>query len=113
MTAEDEMLEGDNQDEVEGLKIVEDKVNVSKPLLALFSIKDRKYRIEYEGLHLLCLSCGRYGNYKEVCLYSIKGKYLVQVEDGGKEKVIEEGSSKQVEESRDAVEDSLWKVVQK
>lgn len=30
-------------------------VNLSKMLLAIFNIKGRKYKIEYEGLHLLCL----------------------------------------------------------
>ncbi|GAU10508.1 hypothetical protein TSUD_420790 [Trifolium subterraneum] len=43
------------------------QVNLSKPLLAMFSIKDRKYKIEYEGLHLLCITCGRFGHYKEGC----------------------------------------------
>jgi hypothetical protein len=43
------------------------QVNLSKPLLAMFTIKGRKYNIEYEGLHMLCTTCGRYGHYKEGC----------------------------------------------
>ncbi|KAI5431844.1 hypothetical protein KIW84_035842 [Lathyrus oleraceus] len=43
------------------------EVKLSKPLLAMFTIKDRRDKIEYEGLHLLCTMCGRYGNYKEGC----------------------------------------------
>jgi hypothetical protein len=43
------------------------QVNLSTPLLAMFSIKGRKYNIEYEGLHMLCTTCGRYGHYKEGC----------------------------------------------
>jgi hypothetical protein len=30
------------------------QVNLTKPLLAMFTIKGRKYNIEYEGLHMLC-----------------------------------------------------------
>lgn len=41
------------------------KVNLSKPLLAMFSIKGRLYKIEYKGLHLLCLASGKFGYYKE------------------------------------------------
>lgn len=32
------------------------EVNISKMLLAMFSIKESIYKIEYEGLHMLCLS---------------------------------------------------------
>ncbi|GAU38534.1 hypothetical protein TSUD_320060 [Trifolium subterraneum] len=43
------------------------QVNLTEPLLAMFTIKGRKYNIEYEGLHLLCLTCGKFGHYKEGC----------------------------------------------
>jgi hypothetical protein len=33
----------------------------------MFSIKGRHYKVEYEGLHLLCLNCGKFGHYKEGC----------------------------------------------
>ncbi|MCH81277.1 hypothetical protein A2U01_0002062, partial [Trifolium medium] len=48
------------------------QVNLTKPLLAMFTIKDRKYNIEYEGLHLLCTTCGRFGHYKEGCPEKVK-----------------------------------------
>lgn len=44
------------------------EVKFSNPLLPMFSIKGRRYKIGYEGLHLPCLSCGRFGYYKEGCL---------------------------------------------
>ncbi|XP_058765607.1 uncharacterized protein LOC131639119 [Vicia villosa] len=34
-------------------------VNLAKPLLGMFQIDGSSYKIEYEGLHLLCLVCGR------------------------------------------------------
>jgi hypothetical protein len=43
------------------------EVDLTKPLLAMFTIKGCKYNVEYEGLHLLCTTCGRFGHYKEGC----------------------------------------------
>lgn len=31
------------------------QVDLTKPLLAIFSIKGRHFKVEYEGLHMLCL----------------------------------------------------------
>jgi hypothetical protein len=33
----------------------------------MFTIKDRTFKVEYEGLHLLCLGCGKFGHYVEGC----------------------------------------------
>lgn len=41
------------------------EVDLTKPLLAMFAIKGSKYRVEYEGLHFLCINCGRFRHYKE------------------------------------------------
>jgi hypothetical protein len=38
-----------------------------KPLLAKFRIGRRIHRIEYEGLHTICFSCGKYGHRMEEC----------------------------------------------
>lgn len=43
------------------------EVDLTKPLLAFIDIKDKICRIEYEGLHLLCLACGKFGHYMEGC----------------------------------------------
>lgn len=43
------------------------EVDLSKPILAMFEIKERYYKVEYEGLHLLCLTWGRFGHYIEGC----------------------------------------------
>lgn len=40
------------------------EVDLTKPLLSMFTIKERKYKIEYEGLHPICINCGRFGHYK-------------------------------------------------
>lgn len=44
------------------------EVDLTKPLLAMFTIKGRQFKVEYEGLHLLCLTCGKFGHYQEGCL---------------------------------------------
>jgi hypothetical protein len=43
------------------------EVDLTKPLLAMFTIKGRHYKVEYEGLHFLCLNCGIFGHYVEGC----------------------------------------------
>lgn len=42
-------------------------VDLSKPLLAMFAIKGRLYKIEYKGLHNFFLSYGRFEHLKEGC----------------------------------------------
>ncbi|XP_058749521.1 uncharacterized protein LOC131622500 [Vicia villosa] len=48
------------------------EVDLTKPLVAMFMIKERKYNVEYEGLHLLCTLCGRFGHYAEGCPEKVK-----------------------------------------
>lgn len=43
------------------------QVNLLKPFLSMFLIKGRHYKIEYERLHLLCLSCGQFGHSTSGC----------------------------------------------
>ncbi|XP_058783386.1 uncharacterized protein LOC131658066 [Vicia villosa] len=43
------------------------EVDLTKPLFAMFELKDKSYRVEFEGLHLLCITCGKFGHYKEGC----------------------------------------------
>lgn len=43
------------------------QVDPSKPLLDMFSIKGRHYKVEYEGIHILCISYGIFGHHEEVC----------------------------------------------
>lgn len=44
------------------------QIDFRKPLLAIFLTKGWYYKLEQEGLHFLCLTCGRFGHYKEECL---------------------------------------------
>lgn len=44
------------------------QVNLTKPILQMFSIMERHYKVKYEGLHLLCLTCGRFRHYTKGCM---------------------------------------------
>ena len=43
------------------------ELDLSKPLLPLILINGKEKRVEYEGIHLICFSCGRYGHNRESC----------------------------------------------
>jgi hypothetical protein len=73
----------------------------------MFMIKGRKYNVEYEGLHLLCKTCGRFGHYSEGCKEKTVAETVHQ-EDGrtaGGHKAGSDLTSKSL--------DGPWMVVQK
>lgn len=43
------------------------EVDLSKPLLAKYRVRNVEKRIEYEGIFLICFSCGKQGHRKEEC----------------------------------------------
>ncbi|CAI0445084.1 unnamed protein product [Linum tenue] len=43
------------------------EVNLTKPLICKYRLERRTRRVEYEGLHKVCFSCGRYGHEEEAC----------------------------------------------
>ncbi|KAJ1391162.1 Zinc finger, CCHC-type [Sesbania bispinosa] len=43
------------------------EVDLNNILVSKFLLEGRVYPIEYEGLHLVCFKCGRYGHKKEAC----------------------------------------------
>ncbi|CAN1165448.1 hypothetical protein LINPERHAP2_LOCUS26157 [Linum perenne] len=43
------------------------EVDLSKPLLSKYRLRCRVRRIEYEGLHTICFSCGCYGHQQDEC----------------------------------------------
>ncbi|XP_058742270.1 uncharacterized protein LOC131614729 [Vicia villosa] len=87
------------------------QVDISKMLLAMFAIKGRHYKIKYEGLHLLCLRCSRFGHFKEGCEVQSKsnGKGIATVVRN----TLEKGETSIHLQEREQDEDGPWKVVQK
>lgn len=43
------------------------EVDLRKTLVSKFELNCREYRVEYEGLHLICFNCGCFGHNKEQC----------------------------------------------
>ena len=46
-------------------------IDLQSPLLLAFKIFDEERQLVYEGLHLLCFGCGRYGHERMVCPDSV------------------------------------------
>jgi hypothetical protein len=81
------------------------QVDLTKPLLAMFTLKGRKYTIEYEGLHMLCMTCGRFGHYKEGC-------QIKKNNAGNGDGQVDEGKAGNSNSDDTGVE-GPWRIVQK
>ncbi|XP_073273316.1 uncharacterized protein [Primulina huaijiensis] len=52
------------------------EVDITKPLLAKFMLRRKVRRIEYEGIHMVCFTCGVYGHHQGDCPEIEVGKNL-------------------------------------
>ncbi|CAI0432374.1 unnamed protein product [Linum tenue] len=43
------------------------EVDLTKPVLDSYRNEGKKYYIEYESLHNICMECGKYGHAKASC----------------------------------------------
>lgn len=43
------------------------EIDLARPLISKFRMRRRIWRVEYEGIHLVCFNCGRYGHKEEDC----------------------------------------------
>ncbi|KAK2359720.1 zinc ion binding / nucleic acid binding protein [Trifolium repens] len=82
------------------------EVDLTKPLLAMFTIKGRHYKVEYEGLHFLCLNCGIFGHYVEGC-----PKRSTESSKSGENQGSE--TAKRGEHGQQPMVERPWTVVQK
>lgn len=60
------------------------EVDITKPLLAKFTLRNRVRPIVYEGIHLICFSCGTYGHTTEGCRLN-HGEDATQTQENGGE----------------------------
>lgn len=77
-------------------------------LIAMFITKGRKYIIEYEGSHLLCIGCGKFGHYQK----GFPKKHMQNDQDGKVIEIANEECVGQGEQKENNIEGS-WVVVQK
>jgi hypothetical protein len=81
------------------------EVDLTKPLLAMFTIKESYDRVEYEGLHQLCITCGKFGHVKEGC--SLKSQ------EQHKERVDQPNQGDTMMNEKLALAERPWTVVKK
>ncbi|XP_031120941.1 uncharacterized protein LOC116024180 [Ipomoea triloba] len=43
------------------------EIDITKPLVSRFTLEDRVWHVAYEGIHLVCFSCGLYGHRQNSC----------------------------------------------
>lgn len=43
------------------------EIELNKPVVGKFWFRDHWFKIEYEGLHLFCASCGKYNHMVQEC----------------------------------------------
>ncbi|XP_058763130.1 uncharacterized protein LOC131636537 [Vicia villosa] len=84
------------------------QMDLTKLLLAMFSIKGRHYKIEYEGLHRLCMICGRFGHVKDGC-----GEFQVAHTPRDDGNTIVQKVNDGAANEKPTREDGPWVVVQK
>ncbi|KAJ4838583.1 hypothetical protein Tsubulata_007079 [Turnera subulata] len=56
------------------------EIDLSLPLVPLVEIQGEVFRVQYEGLHTICMSCGRYGYEAHTCLFDPPDEPLFPVE---------------------------------
>lgn len=65
-----------------------------KPLLPAFNILGEEKQIVYEGLHLVCFGCGKYGHEEHGCPFNKDTRGLVREEtDGMNDNMVKEVSN--------------------
>lgn len=69
------------------------EVDLSKPLLPYYIIKGIEYIVEYEGLHSLCFSCGKFGHIFSNCSAKKETKNMDKLEELVNQKLEEEGGN--------------------
>lgn len=43
------------------------ELDLQRELVPSFTALGREFKFEYEGLHLICFGCGKYGHKRDVC----------------------------------------------
>lgn len=49
------------------------EINLTKPVIGKVWLRDHWYRVEYEGLHRICSTCGYYGHLTRECTQKREG----------------------------------------
>ena len=47
------------------------EINLRRKLVPAILVLGREFKVEYEGLHLICFNCGQYGHRMEICMETV------------------------------------------
>lgn len=56
------------------------EVNLNEPLVPFIIVLGTQQRVEYEGLHIICFGCGKYGHREDGCPGHGRGSPAIPVE---------------------------------
>lgn len=93
-------------------------IDLEKPFVAQYRIEGTLHNIEYEGLHLICFSCGKYGHDRDHCSLKSEGHHQ-EVRGSGAQKGPEEALAQSIIQDKDntasTMEDTFgpWMLVQR
>jgi hypothetical protein len=79
----------------------------------MFELKDQVYKVEYEGLHMLCRSCGKFGHYVEGCPNKKASTDNVKRTEEGPSTISAEAGNMKGSDINGGEGDGPWVVVQK
>ncbi|KAF7827296.1 uncharacterized protein G2W53_018460 [Senna tora] len=69
----------------------------------LIEIKGKKYKVEYEGLHLICFHCGKYGHMKGLCNILMEQMAAAQAAEMERKEVVQATEMEHSEERNNGV----------
>lgn len=71
------------------------EINLEKKLILRLKIRNRTYRIEYEGLNLICFTCGKYGHHRDTC--------NLQIQSTSNQNLVEEATNNEMNNATDSI----------
>ena len=55
------------------------EIDLKRKLVPAITVLGREFKVEYEGLHLICFKCSRYGHQMEICMESVVTSVMAAV----------------------------------
>lgn len=82
------------------------EIDITKPLISRFTLEEKVWHVAYEGIHLVCFTCRRYGHKQEAYPSASMGGYFEEpsVEEGDKDQTnVLQGQAEQIHHGRTTI----------